>query len=279
MCSDLQPTGPGCGSRAGGDALLGPSLPEGFPFQGCLGRGQTLLGGHVSLSRGACGQGSSSGLIPAQPRGEQLIPFPGGWELVPANFVSICLSPHDPPKMVVFEWQFHTNLRKLWLSTTALPSGAGRRTALLPLLHQPVPACSLPWKPTGCQGEGAQMRSPSLRAAPGCPSTSFPSPSPVTTSLPLKITQHLPCGTQPGHPPTPAWAPRGALGHPSLPCAPADPASHPQASGTAPSASSCGTASGARRRPWRAPCASPSSRARSTSWAGSPRGRCTTRSW
>lgn len=50
------------------------------------------------------------------PRGEQLIPFLGGWELIPPISVSICLSPPGPPKVVSFEWQFHTYLTNLFIS-------------------------------------------------------------------------------------------------------------------------------------------------------------------
>lgn len=35
----------------------------------------------------------------------------------PPSSVSICLSPPDPPKMVFFEWRFHSNLTKLLIST------------------------------------------------------------------------------------------------------------------------------------------------------------------
>lgn len=148
-----------------------------------------------------------------------------------------------------------TLLRWCLLSGSFILNKAERRTASLTLLHQPVPASFPTWEPKGHQREGTHMRSPSLRAEPQCPSTSLPSPSPATASL------------------------LGHAGAPHPACCSHHPSSCLQASGTALSASSSGSASGARRRPWWAPCASLCSRGRSTSWAGSPRARCTTRSW
>lgn len=52
ICSPLG-QGVGAGWGWGGGCPAGTLIARGFPFPGCLVGGHTLLGGYVSLSRGA----------------------------------------------------------------------------------------------------------------------------------------------------------------------------------------------------------------------------------
>lgn len=184
--SALHPSGMGNGN-SWGDCPTGTPLLRGFPFPELLG---------VKYSRGdtvhRLGLALWSRPYSACPRGEWLIPFLGGWEVIPPHFcihLSVSTWPSQDAGFCVAisyllnkfvcmiapaqqSWNKDGPMAYFWFVPSSSPSGILRATRRRETREVSTP-------------HGSICTSQHLTS----------SPSPAIASLPLEITQGLPCKT------------------------------------------------------------------------------------
>lgn len=125
-------SGTGRGSGLGGPPVWDLHHQGGFPFPGLPGGKVLLQGLHPPEQSPQLGSTLRGQSLPCLSPGRAARPHPRGLGAgPPPDYVSVCLSPPDPSKMLGFEWQFHNN-EAFNFHESPLPRGGGRRISPLP---------------------------------------------------------------------------------------------------------------------------------------------------